>query len=43
MQPREALFLNLMVTNWSVERSFSRFKGIKNELGAQCSRRGCPH
>jgi len=45
MQPREALFLSLMVTNCSRERSFSRFKRIKNELfkGSQCSRRGCPH
>jgi len=32
MQPREALFLSLMVTNCSGERSFSRFKRIKNEL-----------
>jgi len=32
MQPREALFLSLMVTNFSGERFFSRFKRIKNEL-----------
>jgi len=32
MQPREALFLSLMVTNCSGERSFSRFKRIKNDL-----------
>jgi len=32
MQPREALFLSLMVTNYSSESSFSRFKRIKNEL-----------
>ena len=32
MQPHEALFLSLMVTNCSGERSFSRFKRIKNEL-----------
>jgi len=32
MQPREASFLSLMVTNCSGERSFSRFKRIKNEL-----------
>jgi len=32
MQPREALFLSLMVTNCSGERSFSRSKRIKNEL-----------
>jgi len=32
MQPREALFLSLMVTNCSGERSFSRCKRIKNEL-----------
>jgi len=32
MQPSEALFLSLMVTNCSGERSFSRFKRIKNEL-----------
>jgi len=31
MQPREALFLSLMVTNCSGERPFSRFKRIKNE------------
>jgi len=29
MQPREALFLNLMATNCSRERSFSRFKRSK--------------
>jgi len=32
MQPRAALFLRLMVTNCSGERSFSRFKRINNEL-----------
>ena len=32
MQPHEALFLSLMVTNFSGERSFSRFKRIKNQL-----------
>jgi len=32
MQPCEALFLILMVTNCSGERSFSRFRRIKNEL-----------
>jgi len=32
MQSREALFRSLMVTNCSGERSFSRFKRIKNEL-----------
>jgi len=32
MQPREALFLSWMVNNCSGERSFSRFKTIKNEL-----------
>jgi len=32
MQSRAALFLSLMVTNCSGERSFSRFKRIKNEL-----------
>jgi len=32
MQPREALFLSSMVTNCSGERSFSRFKRIKNEF-----------
>jgi len=32
MQPGEALFLKLKVTNCSGERSFSRFKIIKNEL-----------
>jgi len=31
MQPHEALFLSLMVTNCSGERSFTRFKR-KNEL-----------
>jgi len=31
MQPHEALFLSLMVTNCSGERSFSRFRRIKNE------------
>ena len=29
---REDLFLSLMVTNWSGERSCSRFKRIENEL-----------
>jgi len=32
MQPRETLFLSLMVTNCSGERSCSRFKRNKNEL-----------
>jgi len=32
MQPHEAISLSLMVTNCSGERSFSRFKRIKNEL-----------
>jgi len=32
MQPHEALFLSLIVTKCSGERSFSRFKRIKNEL-----------
>jgi len=32
MQPREALFLSLMVTNCSGKRSFSRFRRIKAEL-----------
>jgi len=32
MQPREALFLRLMATNCLGQRSFSRFKIIKNEL-----------
>jgi len=32
MQPRKALFYTLMVTNCSGEKSFSRFKRIKNEL-----------
>jgi len=32
MQSYEALFLGLMVTIWSGESSFSRFKRIKNEL-----------
>jgi len=32
MQPRETLFLSLMVTNCSGVRSFSRFKRIKIEL-----------
>jgi len=32
MQPREALFLSLMVTYCSGERSFSRFKITKNDL-----------
>jgi len=32
MQPREAVFLSLMVTNCSGERFFSRFKRILNEL-----------
>jgi len=35
MQPREALFLSLMVTYCSGESSFSRLKIIKNEL--KCS------
>jgi len=32
MQPHEALFLSLMVTNCSGKRSFSIFKRIKNVL-----------
>jgi len=32
MQPREALFLSLMITYCSGEMSFSRFKITKNEL-----------
>jgi len=32
MQPHEAFFLSLMVTNCSGERFFSRFKRIKNQL-----------
>jgi len=32
MQPHEVLVLSLMVTNCSGEKSFSRFKKIKNEL-----------
>jgi len=32
MQPREALFLSLIITNCSGERSFSRFKKIKSGL-----------
>jgi len=32
MQPHETLFLSLMVTNCSGERSFSRLKRIKNEF-----------
>jgi len=32
MQPRETLFLSLLVTYCSGERSFSRFKITKNEL-----------
>jgi len=44
MQPCEALFLKLMVTNCSGESSFSRFKWIKNWMqGPQYSRRDCPH
>jgi len=35
MQPREALFLSLMITNCSSESSFSRSKRIKNELNGQ--------
>jgi len=42
MQPREPLFLNLIVTNCSSERPFTRFKK-KWIKGSQCSRRGCPH
>jgi len=40
MQPREVLFLSLMVTNCSGERSFSRFKITKNELKQWCWNRG---
>jgi len=32
MQPHEVLFLSLMVTNCTGERSFSRFNRIKSEL-----------
>jgi len=32
MQPREALFLRLMVTNCSGKRFFSKFKRTKNDL-----------
>jgi len=32
MQPHEALFLSLMVTNCLGETFFSRFKRIKNQL-----------
>jgi len=32
MQPHEALFLSLMVTNCLGERFFPRFKRIKNQL-----------
>jgi len=32
MQPGEALFLSLMVTNCSGEMFFSRFKRSKNDL-----------
>jgi len=32
IQQLDALFLSLMVTNCSGERSFSRFKRMKNEL-----------
>jgi len=35
MQPREALFLSLMVTNCSSERSFSRLKRFKNVLNGR--------
>jgi len=42
MQPHEALFFSLMVTNCSGERFFSRFKRIKTQLkGPQYSRGGC--
>jgi len=32
MQPHEALYLSLMFTNYSGERTFSWFKRIENEL-----------
>ena len=35
MQPRGALFLSLMVTNCSGERSFSGFRRTKNELNSR--------
>jgi len=35
MQPHEALFLSLVVTKCSWERSFSNFKRIKNELNGR--------
>jgi len=35
MQPCEAFFLSLMVTNCSGERCFSRFKIIKNALNGR--------
>jgi len=42
IQPRGVLFLRLMVTNCSWERSFSRFKRINTELkNHNVSRTGC--
>jgi len=35
MQPCEALFRSLMITNCSGERYFSRLKRIKNELNGR--------
>jgi len=35
MQPRGPLCISLMVTNCSGERSFSRFKRLKNELNSR--------
>jgi len=35
MQPRGALFLSLMVTNCSDERSLSRFKRIEKEMNSR--------
>jgi len=35
MQPREALFISLIVTSCSGEWSFSRFQRIKNELNGR--------
>jgi len=35
MQPGEALYLSVMATNCSGERSISRFKRIKNQLNGR--------
>jgi len=43
MQPREALFLGLMTTNCSEERSSSRFKRIKHELKGRNASREVVH